>query len=305
MSTTTSTAILRRRFTILETYRAGGGAVEVYKAARLDDPDAIRALTVITPDDAKALEALPRVLGALAQIDHPHVPKVTDYGWLAGAHFLPVAQAATPPEGARFYFAREWIDGSILRNVLDNEEPEARDLLTILDRIQAIADGLSAMHAAGVVHLDLSPANVLLPAGRQPLKLVGLGSGWLLDDPFPGLGHRGSPGYTAPETFAGGESGTALSTAADVFSLGAILFEMVAGRAPFGVGIDYLRYWSELTRRAKPFRLPMLCEGNWGDGMLAAHLRWALEGIPSRRPGTVADFQAPIRLLLRSLRAES
>ncbi len=69
------------------------------------------------------------------------------------------------------------------------------------------------------------------------------------------------------------------------------------------LGIDYLRYWSELTRRAKPFRLPMQCDGNWGDGMLAAHLRWSLEGMARRRPQSVTEFLAPIGLLLRTLKS--
>lgn len=300
---TSSTAVLRRRFAILETYRAGGGPVEVYKAARLDDPDELRALTVVAPDEAGGLEALPRVFAALSTIQSPHLPKVTDYGWLAGAEFLPVDKHPTPPAGARFYFARQWADGTILGNLLDNDPADGRSLVTTLERIWQVASGVAALHAVGVVHLDLSPATVLLPAGGGPLMLVGLGSCWRLQDPFPGLGHRGTPGYTAPETFAGGAEGYELSMAADIFSLGVLLFEMVSGRTPFGVGIDYLRYWSELTRRAKPFRLPMQCDGNWGDGMLNAHLRWSLEGMARRRPQTVAEFLAPIGLLLRALKA--
>lgn len=289
----------------METYRAGGGPVEVYKAARLDDPDELRALAVVAPDEPSGLRALPEIFRALSLANSPHLPKITDFGWLAGAEFLPVSRHPTPPEGARFYFARQWVEGSILRNVLDNEPADATDLTTTLERIWQVAKGIEALHAVGVVHLDLSPANVLVPAAGGPLVVVGLASCWRLEDPFPGLGHRGSPGYTAPETFAGGAGpdADAMSRATDIFSLGVLLFEMIAGKTPFGTGIDFLRYWSELTRRAKPFRLPMHCDGNWGDGMLSAHLRWSLEGMARRRPQTVAEFLAPIGLLLRTLKA--
>lgn len=286
----------------METYRAGGGPVEVYKAARLDDPEELRALCVVAPEQATGLDALPRIFKALAKIESPYLPQITDYGWLAGAEFLPVSRHPTPPAGARFYFARQWVDGTALRNVLDNESDDSTDLTVSLERICQIAGGIAALHAGGVVHLDLSPMNVLLPVGGQPPVLIGLGSCWLLADTFLGLGHRGVPGYTAPETFAAGKDGDQLAPSADIFSLGALLFEMIAGRTPFGTGIDYLRYWSELTRRAKPFRLPMHCDGNWGDGLLNAHLRWCVEGMPQRRPQTVAEFLAPIGLLLRTLK---
>jgi len=294
--------VLRRRFVIHGTLRAGGGPVEVYKTAPLDDPEAVRALILIAPESDEDLAALPGVIRRVASAASPHLPRVMEHGWLTEAEFLPADAHPTPPEEARFYFVREWVDGPILRNVLDNEGPEACDAATTLERILAVADGVAALHRVGVLHLDLTPANVVVPRGGRPVKVVGLSSCWAVGPAFPGLGHRGSPGYTAPETFAGPAGPEEVSFSADVFSLGAVLFEMLAGRTPFGTGIDYLRYWSELTRRAPPFRLPMHFEGSWGDGLLAAHLRWSLEGVPRRRPATVSEFAAPLRLLLRTLR---
>ena len=256
-------------------------------------------------EDRAGLVGLPKVFDALSRLSHPNVVKVEDYGWLSGARFIPVSEAPEPPPDVRFYYAREWVEGTILRNRLDNEDTSLASLRTTLDIVEGIAVAARALHEQGILHLDLNPANVILPRVGGPLRLIGLGSCWPLLDDFPGIGDRGTPGYTAPELYAEGSVGYKVSYAADIFSLAVILFEMVSGRKPFGMGLEYLGYWSELTRRSQPFRLPMQFEGGWGDGLLAAHLHWCLEGMPRRRPQTLDEFVAPIRLLRRALPASA
>ena len=176
-----------------------------------------------------------------------------------------------------------------------------QSLRSVLDIVETVALAVRELHAHGLLHLDLTPATVIQPSSGGALRLLNLYSCWPIGEPLVGLGNRGTPGYTAPELYVDGAEGYDVGPATDIFSLGVLLFEMVSGRTPFGTGLEYLAYWSELTRRSAPFRLPMQFEGSWNDGLLAAHLAWCLEGMPGRRPQTVDGFLAPVRLLKRSM----
>jgi serine/threonine protein kinase len=256
---------------------------------------------VLTPEDPATLASLPKVFERLQRITHPNAVRLREHGWLAGAEFVPISDAPGPPDDARFYYSRDWIEGTILRNHIDNRAVEASDFGEVLGIIEAVGLGVGALHRHGVLHLGLTPTNVILPRDGSPPRVIGLDNCCLLSEEFRGLGSRGSPGYTAPELFAEGADGYEMSPASDVYSLAVLLHEMVAGQPPFGTGLAYLGYWSELTRRAEPFRLPMQFEGGWADGLLAALLRWSLEGMPRRRPQSVAEFLGSIRLLRRAL----
>jgi serine/threonine protein kinase len=96
----------------------------------------------------------------------------------------------------------------------------------------ALAEGLSQIHAAGLVHRDLKPSNVLLD-GDWP-RIIDFGIAWSLDATTltPQHGAIGSPGYMSPEQAREGEIGPA----SDVFSLGSVLYYAATGKPPFGLG---------------------------------------------------------------------
>ncbi|MDX2038421.1 MAG: protein kinase [Isosphaeraceae bacterium] len=124
------------------------------------------------------------------------------------------------------------------QSVLILEELEGKDLARyrasgpialeeVVRIMREIARGVAAIHAAGLIHRDLKPSNVMLDAkGRS--RVIDLGLATLADD--PSLDRVGSPGYLAPEQATDSPGPITLRT--DVFGLGAILFELLTGRAP-------------------------------------------------------------------------
>ena len=151
---------------------------------------------------------------AAAKLDHPNIVPIYAFGELEGHPFL----------------AMRLIEGSSLAQELHGtpmDAPRAARLMATLSRAVHFA------HQRGVLHRDLKPANVLLEAGGQP-HVTDFGVAKVADRDA-GLTQTsdiiGSPNYMSPEQARGGSEG--LTTASDVYSLGAILFEMLTGRAPF------------------------------------------------------------------------
>jgi WD40 repeat protein/tRNA A-37 threonylcarbamoyl transferase component Bud32 len=151
---------------------------------------------------------------AVARLQHPHIVQIYEVGEQAG---LP-------------YFSLEFCEGDSLANQLDGTPmpgPQAAQL------VEMLASGAHAAHQQGIVHRDLKPANVLLTADGTP-KITDFGLAKKLDDvsgQTQAGAIMGTPSYMAPEQ-ARGES-QAIGPRADVYALGAILYELLTGRPPF------------------------------------------------------------------------
>jgi hypothetical protein len=147
---------------------------------------------------------------AASRLRHPGVVEVFDYGVLGDG---------------RPYFVMELLEGESLAALLWREKTLAPDRALRIAR--SIAAALGAAHASGVVHHDLKPSNIMLV--RDNVKLVDFGAALIGESVArPGVLY-GTPRYTSPER-ARGEAGDARS---DLYALGIVLYELLAGRAPF------------------------------------------------------------------------
>jgi hypothetical protein len=191
-----------------------GASSDVFAAQHrfLGDPVAIKLLRA----DVAGAGAISEVVAEAAKlraVQHPNVVRVLDVG-------------RDEPSG-RCYLVMEQVDGESLAARLDREARLPEDLARRLGA--EIADGLAAVHAAGLVHRDLKPGNVMLDGARA--KLVDFGIAKFLggDAARETVRRVGTPAYMAPEQLAGG----LISPAVDVWALGVVLFRAVTGTLPF------------------------------------------------------------------------
>jgi Tol biopolymer transport system component/serine/threonine protein kinase len=208
----------------ISAHLGGGGMGEVYRArdTRLGRDVAVKILRRRLLDEAGRAR-FEREARAIAALSHPNVLAVHDVGDDDG---LP-------------YLVTELLDGETLRERLARGVPP---VARALEWASAIAAGLAAAHAAGLVHRDLKPENVFLLAdGRVKILDFGLaraaaGSARAVEDDghtMPGM-IVGTAGYLAPEQ----AQGRPVTAAADLFALGAILFELLTGERAFrGAGV--------------------------------------------------------------------
>jgi serine/threonine-protein kinase len=200
----------------LESVIGHGGMGVVYKARhlKLTRTVAIKMLVGGEYAPARELARLVREAQSIAVLRHPNIIQVFDVGDLDG----------------RPYFTMEYLEGGSLSQKLAGVPQPGREAAAM---VATLAEAIQVAHAAGIIHRDLKPANILLAADGAP-KVSDFGlarTSTEASDLTLGGTRLGTPSYMSPEQ-AIGKRGT-IGPSTDVYSLGAVLYEMLTGRPPF------------------------------------------------------------------------
>ena len=200
-----------------------GGMSVVYRARRvhIGDDVAVKILLGKFVKDDAALTRFRREARAAAMLRHPNVITIHDFG-------------ETDDEHAPAYIVMEFVRGTPLRDLLNSENRFSVE--RALRLMRGICAGVSAAHRQGVVHRDLKPENILVVAPDddfefESVRVVDFGLAKLLADAGAGPAGTvvGTPYYMSPEQ----GMGEPLDTRSDVYSLGAMFYEMLSGARPF------------------------------------------------------------------------
>lgn len=256
-----------------------GGMGVVYLARQLGFERRV-ALKVIPRSRGKNAEEVARFKAegeAFASLDHPNIVSVYEVGEDQGLH----------------YFSMKYLPGGALSQSIHRYRGQPR---RIAELMVAVASGMSHAHRRGFLHRDLKPANILLDEDGTPLITdFGLAKRW--DGEAHDLTRSGqiigTPGYMAPEQAAGRHRD--MTTATDVYSLGAILYELLTGRPPFQ-GDSLMEVLMRVIEEP-PVKPSKLDED--ADGILEAIAMKCLEKDPADRYTTACGMKADLEAYLR------
>jgi eukaryotic-like serine/threonine-protein kinase len=217
---------LPERYSIVSLLGVGGmGEVYLAEDTRLGRKVALKTLPTEFTNDRERLRRFQHEARAASALNHPNLLTIHEIGAEAGAHFI----------------AAEYIDGETLRAIINRGRMKIDDALDIA---QQSAFALTAAHGAGIVHRDIKPDNIMVRRDGI-VKVLDFGLAKLLEDHARDMvDHEadtralvltdpgrvlGTPAYMSPEQARGLD----LDARTDIWSLGVVLYEMIAGRAPF------------------------------------------------------------------------
>ena len=270
-----------------------GGMGTVYRATHLliDRPVAIKVLNSRFVEDEAALIRFRREARAAGRLQHANAVTVTDFGTTTDGYV---------------YIVMELLEGRTLREVLAHDAP--LDTARAVSLMMQISAAVGAAHAAGIIHRDLKPANIFIvqrPNTPASVKVLDFGIAKLAAEALEEDDHMtltqvgvmiGTPRYMSPEQC----DGVQLTPASDVYSLGIILYEMLAGMTPF-TGSTPLAV--AMKHSSSPPRPPSEIVATIPPAIESVVLH-ALEKDPSNRPANADEFRQELYVTAEQLGLE-
>lgn len=240
-----SVALIRDRYELLDVLGRGGQG-EVWKALDQQHRRVVALKLRSAPDDNRRHELLDEARILLSLRPHPGLPLVReDFFW-----------------GDRYVLVMDWVEGADLGAILLDTGDPGLPVSSVLGWLREAADAIDHLHAQGIVHGDVKPANLVLTREGH-VVLVDFG---ISREPHDrNVSRSGSPGYEAPEAGTGG-----LTAAADVYALAATAVALLTGTPPLG--------------------RPATWEGVPNATTIQRAVRRALDPDPSRRPRSASEL---------------
>jgi len=242
--------------------RGGTGVVWLGRDEVLGRQVALKRIGLLPGADRTDLARAEREARLSARLNHPHVVAVFD--------------VVVDTDSDAHWLVMEYVDGANLGELVRRQGKLSPDDAAPL--LWQAADALVAAHSAGIAHRDVKPSNMLVDRSRR-VKLTDFGIARIATDPSltqTGM-VTGSPAYLAPEIATGGRG----DEAADVWSLGATMFHLLAGRPPYEIGDNVLGGLYRIVNEEPP----RLTDAGWMTPLLEGTMvrdpsrRWSMEQV--------------------------
>jgi serine/threonine protein kinase/Tfp pilus assembly protein PilF len=262
-----------------------GGMGSVYLAEQ-ENPHRIVALKVIKPGivNAELLRRFGQEANALGRLQHPGIAQIYEAG------------TADTGFGLQPYFAMEFIAGQTLLEFAESRHLNSRSRLKLMAKI---CDAVNHAHQRGLIHRDLKPGNILVDQEGQP-KILDFGVARVTDSDAEATRQTdmgqliGTLAYMSPEqVLADPEE---LDIRSDVYALGVITYELLAGKLPYDINRKPLHEIVRSIRETDPAKLSSIQRAYQGD--IETIVAKALEKDKERRYASAAELAADIRRYL-------
>lgn len=263
--------VLEGRYKVYDQVGAGGFAT-VYLGRNLQTNEivAIKVLSQELTADPHYVERFRREVATAERLQHPNIIRILDHGLHEGSHFL----------------VMEYVEGLTLEQAVQRQGALPVD--EAVSYAEQVCAGLQVAFEQGVVHRDIKPANVMVtPGGRAKIMDFGIARQEAQEGITQSGMFLGTPRYVAPEV----ASGTSADTRADLYAVGVLLYEMLAGAPPFTGDSPWAVLHQQMESQPTPIQVVRSDVPDW----LGAVLARALAKEPAQRFQTPAEMATALQ----------